>query len=254
MNRLFAVAAVWARTVCAGIMASSNGRASVTPAPLRNVRRGNCFLEMNMLLAPLPTLLSGQGCGLLHLAISRLLSLQVHLKRLALHDAEHERRETIIRSCTVASDCANERHILVVDAAAERVNQESLSDDLYKLVRVPKQPRPQPRRPIDLRAVEELRRRINLASSVLSTPQRDSVEVLQREADRIHHAVTRDAILAYAVIQHLLPHRRFLGVTGCIRHPWRKRRHVGWWIRRAHAENVRHDPLAPRHRRRPFRL
>ncbi len=42
------VAAVAARAVRAGIMASSNGRAIVTPMPRKNVRRSRCFLVMNI--------------------------------------------------------------------------------------------------------------------------------------------------------------------------------------------------------------
>ena len=43
--------------VLAGTIASSRGRANVTPAPLRNVRRGICFFEIYISVAPF-TLLS----------------------------------------------------------------------------------------------------------------------------------------------------------------------------------------------------
>src|SRR5580658_6343658 len=46
-------AAVLLSAVCAGSMESSNGRASVTPTPRRNVRRGRCFFVMNIILWPL---------------------------------------------------------------------------------------------------------------------------------------------------------------------------------------------------------
>src|SRR6185437_7190217 len=41
-------AAVWARAVPAGIMASSNGRPMLTPTPLMTVLRERCFFVMNM--------------------------------------------------------------------------------------------------------------------------------------------------------------------------------------------------------------
>src|SRR5215813_13019500 len=47
-NRGFGVAAVCARSVPAGTIASSSGKASVTPAPRKNVRRERCFFTINM--------------------------------------------------------------------------------------------------------------------------------------------------------------------------------------------------------------
>src|SRR5215510_15026535 len=49
-NRLteFGPAAVWRWGVCAGSIDSRNGKATVTPTPWRNVRRGMCFLVMNI--------------------------------------------------------------------------------------------------------------------------------------------------------------------------------------------------------------
>ena len=41
-----------------------------------------------------------------------------------------------------------------------------------------------------------------------------AVEVLEREADRIHQPVALDAVGAHAMVQHLLAHRRFLRVAG----------------------------------------
>jgi len=46
-KRLFGAAAVCARAVAAGTIASSSGRATVIPAPRRNVRRGIRLLVMN---------------------------------------------------------------------------------------------------------------------------------------------------------------------------------------------------------------
>src|ERR1051326_1004106 len=49
-NRLFGVAAVLAKGVCAGSIESSSGSATVTPAPRRNVRRERCFFEMKFIV------------------------------------------------------------------------------------------------------------------------------------------------------------------------------------------------------------
>src|SRR6266568_1744867 len=52
-NRGFGLAAVCANAVAAGTMASRNGSASAAPAPRRTVRRGMCFLVINMVDASL---------------------------------------------------------------------------------------------------------------------------------------------------------------------------------------------------------
>jgi hypothetical protein len=46
--RIFGTAAVWASAVAAGIIASSSGNASVTPAPFSTVRRDRCLFVRNM--------------------------------------------------------------------------------------------------------------------------------------------------------------------------------------------------------------
>src|SRR5712671_5303282 len=47
-NRGFGFAAVCAKAVWAGIIASSIGNAKVTPVPCRNVRRERCLFVMNI--------------------------------------------------------------------------------------------------------------------------------------------------------------------------------------------------------------
>ncbi len=48
-KRFTGAAAVSRSGVSAGTIDSSSGSARVTPAPRRNVRRGRCFFEMNMI-------------------------------------------------------------------------------------------------------------------------------------------------------------------------------------------------------------
>jgi len=47
-SRLFGLAAVLFKGVCAGTIDSSSGNATVTPAPRRNVRRERCLFVMNL--------------------------------------------------------------------------------------------------------------------------------------------------------------------------------------------------------------
>src|ERR1700735_3119043 len=86
-NLVFETAAVFASGVWAGTMESSKGRASVTPIPRKNVRRGKCFLVMNI-VSRLSICFSSAGLG-----GSRLF--RSHLKRRALHDSQHQRREAV---------------------------------------------------------------------------------------------------------------------------------------------------------------
>src|ERR1700722_20085628 len=56
VKRVFGLAAVLLRGVCAGTMESKNGKARAAPAPRRNVRRAMCFLVIN--IVPIYLLLS----------------------------------------------------------------------------------------------------------------------------------------------------------------------------------------------------
>ena len=95
-NRLFGLAGVCARSVAAGTIASSNGRASVAPAPLRTVRRGIRRFARNIAHA-LPELIS--SCRLSLPDDGALVPyLHVHLEGLALDNADDERRETVVAS------------------------------------------------------------------------------------------------------------------------------------------------------------
>ena len=47
-------AAVWAHAVAAGFIASRSGSAMVAPTPFNTVRRETCFLNMYIVVSPLP--------------------------------------------------------------------------------------------------------------------------------------------------------------------------------------------------------
>ena len=55
-------------------------------------------------------------------------------------------------------------------------------------------------RPVHLRAIGELTDRIDAATLFLDPPLADPVEVLEREPERIHHAVTARARRRPAVL------------------------------------------------------
>src|SRR5258708_8481409 len=106
-KRFTGAAAVRRRGVSAGSIDSSSGSASVTPAPRRNVRRGMYFLVANMS----DSLMADPR------------RLDPHLKRSASDDAQHDRREAGVLFGRVLHDRANDRHVVVLDAAAHRLRQ-----------------------------------------------------------------------------------------------------------------------------------
>ena len=106
---------------------------------------------------------------------------------------------------------------------------------------------PQIVRPGERRAVVERARRIDRRAVVLDAPRAGDVEVLERQADRIDHAVARRARRVRAVLLHALAHRAQPAVFRL-----RRRfevRHVRRRRRRRRAEQHFHHPLAAQHRR-----
>src|SRR5215510_14482947 len=103
VRRLFGVAAVLLRGVCAGTMDSRKGRAIVTPAPLRKVRLERCFLEMTVM-----TVSSGR---LFH----------HHLERCALNNAENDRRKMIIVASRLINNGSDRGHVIVMYCTAHGV-------------------------------------------------------------------------------------------------------------------------------------
>src|SRR5437764_528706 len=96
-NRFGGAAAV-SRSGCkAGTIDSSSGKASVTPAPRRNVRRGMQVFVMNMLTP------------------SR--SLDAHPELRASDNPEDDRREPVLILVGRARDRAHGRHVRVLEPA-----------------------------------------------------------------------------------------------------------------------------------------
>ena len=89
-KRRTGAAAVSRVGVSAGTIDSSSGSASVTPAPRRNVRRGMCFLAMNI----------GSLLALSAVAYAQFVLASRRFSRIwncaLLHDPQHDRREPVV--------------------------------------------------------------------------------------------------------------------------------------------------------------
>src|SRR6478735_5754514 len=99
-----AAPAFFASADAAGTMASSIGSASVAPTPRRKVRLDRCILVMN--IRPLVL----QACC------------RRHLKRCAANDTRNDGRKPVILPAGVPHDFSHRRHVLIGEAAAERVD------------------------------------------------------------------------------------------------------------------------------------
>src|SRR4029453_7256044 len=146
-------------------------------------------------MAPLLTIFRRQRDGFLNLAHrGRSLSFYVHLKHLTLDDSQNQGGKAIVAASRIVCDRPDQRHVLNFNASPHPVRQHLLGDDLHKLIGVAQQPLTQAGGSAELRAVEYLHRRIDWMTLVLSPPQRYAIEVLEREADGVHHRVTRGAV------------------------------------------------------------
>src|SRR6185295_2141668 len=170
----------------AGVIASSSGSASVTPAPRRKRRRGICFFITNDMVCSLWSFWSGCSRTLRTIPVVRLkpdrtyysdagphvrlLRFRVRLERRAANHREHQRGEPIVLLRDVARDRPHQRHVLVVEPAAERVGQQLLDADAHELARIPRHPLPQRDGAVHHRVVEELRRGVDGRPLVCCAP------------------------------------------------------------------------------------
>src|SRR5687768_14305782 len=213
-------AAVCAHAVPAGIMASSSGSAMVAPAPLRTVRRDRCFLNRNiskLLLKGRP-----EGRPLPHpgnpgySSRRRFRDRPVRVvgfplsERVARNHAKDDGLEAVVVRGRLANDAANRGHVAVIKAPAQRVRHQVFRERLHELMIGPlDQLAAQVIRAADLRAVRQLTRgideteRVGVVAAIL--PHR--VEVLQRQAERIHDAVAREACRLLAMLLEPRPQR-----------------------------------------------
>src|ERR1700720_1525228 len=117
-RRVLGTAAVFATGVCAGTMESSNGSAKDTPMPRKIVRRERCFLVMNIALGLLIQV-AGNSIGRRVL----IFFCSSHLERRAFHDPQNERGKSVVVFGGLVLDGADERHIVIVDHAADAISQ-----------------------------------------------------------------------------------------------------------------------------------
>ena len=160
-NRRTGAAAVSRVGVSAGTIDSSSGSASVTPAPRRNVRRGMCFLAMNIE--------SPSRSPKCRSAIVPPLDRRFHphLELRAAHHAEHDRREPVVAPSPTSRAMARTVGMSVYSMpAADRVGHHLLDEHPHELRRIAQQRRPQSARAVDLLPVEQLHLRVDRHAAV----------------------------------------------------------------------------------------
>src|SRR5690606_14658758 len=156
-------------------------------------------------------------------------------------DSENELREAIVALRRAADDAAHDGHVARRQPAAERVDHELLDERRYEDLRLSNQRLPELDRAAHLAAVEQPSARVDSiapdARFVLA-PRPDGVEILEREADRIHDRVARGAHGILPVRLETLAQRQVLADDLV------ERRHVGGGSGRRRAEQIAEDPVA----------
>src|SRR5262252_7079036 len=109
-------------------------------------------------------------------------------------------------------DLANERHITIIDHPPDAVRQKAFREGPDESIGVIQDRLAKAGRAIQLGAIEQGARSINAESSVVGAPHSDSVEVFERESDRVHHRVTARTSRILAMLFHALADRPRLPV------------------------------------------
>src|SRR5687767_13610858 len=180
-SRVRGFATVWPSSVAAGIIDSSSGSASVTPAPRRKVRRDKCAFVMNAISV---SAAGPKGPALL---------LHAFLERVAVDDAQDQRREPIVVRAGAPDDRTHARHVVMVHRPAQRVCHQLLGCRRHERVRSAQDRLTQIGGTAHRRAVSELALRVDPAWTIELTPAANQVEILERKAHGIHDAVARRA-------------------------------------------------------------
>ena len=123
-----------------------------------------------------------------------------------LDDSDNDRRETIIRRLRFAHNFSNGRAVVVFDAAAQRKGQKFFGQRADEDLRPLQQAFLEPRDAGELAAIRKTARSIDRFAFFERSPAADRVEVLQREADRIHQVVAARAGDVGAVFGQSLAH------------------------------------------------
>ena len=115
--------------------------------------------------------------------------------------------ETIVVLRGAARNRAHGRHVVVLEAAAQRVGHELLGRRLHEPIGVLQQRVAQVDHAVDLGAVDEPCASRRSVAMLLGAPAADRVEVLHREADGVHDLVAARAERPRGVQLHLLAQR-----------------------------------------------
>src|SRR5687768_2368296 len=130
------------------------------------------------------------------------------LERLTLYYPYNQRRETIIALRTITYDRANERHVVVFDASAERVRQKLFCNSPRKLFGISQQRLAEAGRPRHFGSVHEFTRSVDKRAPVSGPPSPHGIEVFESKTDRVHHPVTGGARGVRSVFFQTLPYGR----------------------------------------------
>ena len=232
----------------AGTIASSSGKAIVAPIPRSMVRRGTCLPAITpMVLSPRSPSDSSRSLsdrpryGVVD--SSAPFSLKAAVRTMPRTNADRRYRA----SRRLPHQRAHGRHIGRGEPPTQRVGHQVLREGLHQHVGAREQRLPQVRGPAKRRAVIERARRVHRHAVVPDAPRARHVEVVERQADRIDHPVTRVAGRVGPVLLHALangPQAAVFGVGRGI-----EVGNVGRRGRRRRAEQHLHHPLAAEHRR-----
>src|SRR5690242_6671352 len=105
--------AAHARRTPAGIIDSSNGSASATPAPRSSMRLDRCFFVR-------------YGISTSEVRRRRRAGLHALAKRIARDDRLHERAKRVVILCGGAHDGAHDGHVVALELAPQGVRHEAL--------------------------------------------------------------------------------------------------------------------------------
>ena len=132
----------------------------------------------------------------LHQATGRLVLGFSLAECIARDDAKDDGLETVVVGRRLTDDAANRGHVVIVETSAQRVGHQVFRERLNELMIGPIDQRPaQIVRSIDRRTIRQLTGRLDwrLRVGVVDTELTHRVEILQREPEWIHHAVTGEA-------------------------------------------------------------
>ena len=166
------------------------------------------------------------------------------------HDAEDERRHTVVVLRRLPRDLPNHRHIEILHPSSQGIRHETFGERADEGLGIRQQAIPQPQGAVERRTVVELARRVDDDANVLGAPRAGHVEVLQRQTDGIDHRVAGVAGRVRAVLLHPLAQRE-QSISGD-RFGFLQIRHVRWRGRRRAAEQNLHHPFSTLHRRSPI--